>query len=90
MKKSHTFIKTNLGNIYIEATNKSLVKVNWTNIKIVPKKKVTNPLLINAKKQLISYFQGKKIKFNLPLDPTGTKFQKRVWKYIKSRCSQYK
>ena len=83
MKKSHTFIKTNLGNIYIEATNKSLVKVNWTNIKIVPKKRVTNPLLINAKKQLISYFQGKKIKFNLPLDPTGTKFQKRVWKYIK-------
>ena len=38
MKKSHTFIKTNLGKIYIEATTKSLVKVNWTNIKIVPKK----------------------------------------------------
>ena len=82
MKKSHTFIKTNLGKIYIEATTKSLVKVNWTNIKIVPKKRVTNPLLINAKKQLISYFKGKKFKFNLPLNPTGTRFQKRVWKYI--------
>ena len=83
MKNSYIFIKTNLGKIYIEATNKNLIKVNWTNIKIIPKKKITNPLLINAKKQLISYFQGKKIKFNLPLDPTGTKFQKKVWKYIK-------
>ena len=83
MKKSYTFIKTNLGKIYIEATNKSLIKVNWTNIKIIPKKRVTNPLLINAKKQLTNYFKGKKIKFNLPLDPVGTKFQKKVWKNIK-------
>ena len=60
MKKSYTFIKTNLGKIYIEATNKSLIKVNWTNIKIIPKKRVTNPLLINAKKQLTNYFKGKK------------------------------
>ena len=83
MKKSYTFIKTNLGKIYIEATNKSLIKVNWTNIKIIPKERVTNPLLIKAKKQLTNYFKGKKIKFNLPLDPVGTKFQKKVWKNIK-------
>ena len=83
MKKSYTFIKTNLGKIYIEATNKSLIKVNWTNIKIMHKERVTNPLLINAKKQLTNYFKGKKIKFNLPLDPVGTKFQKKVWKNIK-------
>ena len=83
MKKSYTFIKTNLGKIYIEATNKSLIKVNWTNIKIIPKKRVTNPLLINAKKQLTNYFKGKKIKFNLPLDPVGKKFQKKEWKNIK-------
>ena len=83
MKKSYTFIKTNLGKIYIEATNKSLIKVNWTNIKIIPKKRITNPLLINAKKQLTNYFKGKKINFNLPLDPVGTKFQKKVWKNIK-------
>ena len=82
MKNSYIFIKTNLGKIYIEATNKSLIKVNWTNRKTIPPKKISNPLLINAKKQLTNYFQGKKIKFNLPLDPTGTKFQKKVWKCI--------
>ena len=85
MKNSYIFIKTNLGKIYIEATNKSLIKVNWTNRKTIPPKKISNPLLINAKKQLTNYFQGKKIKFNLPLDPTGTKFQKKVWKYIKKK-----
>ena len=83
MKKSYTFIKTNLGNIYVEATNKGLLKVNWTNIKITPERRLTNPLLINAKKQLSNNFKGKKIKFDLPLDPIGTKFQKKVWKYIK-------
>ena len=46
MKKSYTFIKTNLGKIYIEATNKSLIKVNWTNIKIIPKEGGSNiPIL---------------------------------------------
>ena len=50
MKNSYIFIKTNLGKIYIEATNKSLVKVNWTNIKIVPKKKGNKSFINKCKK----------------------------------------
>jgi len=33
MKISSTVIETNLGKIYIEAINKSIVKLEWTNIK---------------------------------------------------------
>ena len=37
MKISSTIIKTNLGKIYIEAINKSIAKLEWTNIKKIPK-----------------------------------------------------
>ena len=40
MKISSTVIKTNLGKIYIETINKSVVKLEWTNIKKIPKKKL--------------------------------------------------
>ena len=39
MKISSTVIETNLGNIYIETINKSIVKLEWTNVKKIPKKK---------------------------------------------------
>ncbi len=82
MKISSTVIETNLGKIYIKAINKNIVKLQWTNIKKIPKIEATETLLKNTKKQIIRYFSGKKIKFNIPINPKGTKFQKKVWKYI--------
>ena len=38
-----------------------------------------NPLLIEAARQLQSYFAGQLREFQLPLDIEGTEFQKRVW-----------
>ena len=82
MKISSTVIETNLGKIYIEIKNKSLVKLKWTNIKKKPEIESFDTLLKNTKKQIIRYFNGEKIKFNIPINPKGTKFQKKVWKYI--------
>ena len=82
MKISSTVIETNLGKIYIEIINKSLVKLEWTNIKKKPEIKSSDTLLKNTKKQIIRYFNGEKIKFNIPINPKGTKFQKKVWKHI--------
>ena len=82
MKISFTVIETNLGKIYIEATDKSLLRLNFSDVKKISKKKIYNPILIKAKKQILNYLKGKKIKFNIPLDPKGTKFQKKVWKHI--------
>ena len=82
MKISSTVIETNLGKIYIEIKNKSLVKLKWTNIKKKPEIESFDTLLKNTKKQIIRYFNGEKIKFDIPINPKGTKFQKKVWKYI--------
>jgi methylated-DNA-[protein]-cysteine S-methyltransferase len=40
---------------------------------------VEDAVLESARKQLDAYFRGKGKGFSLPLDPSGTDFQKRVW-----------
>ena len=39
-------------------------------------------LLLEAKKQLEEYFEGKRKEFNLPLKQEGTEFQKKVWEAL--------
>lgn len=47
------------------------------------KKQVTsNDVTKECKKQLEAYFSGQLKKFELPLDWTGTKFQKSVWEIL--------
>lgn len=42
------------------------------------------PLLKEAYLQLKEYFQGKRQEFQLPLEPKGTEFQRKVWKALES------
>jgi methylated-DNA-[protein]-cysteine S-methyltransferase len=39
-------------------------------------------ILKKAELQLEEYLSGKRKDFDLPLDPSGTKFQKRVWEQL--------
>jgi methylated-DNA-[protein]-cysteine S-methyltransferase len=39
-------------------------------------------LLSETQRQLDAYFAGKIARFDLPLNPRGTEFQKRVWKTL--------
>ncbi len=40
------------------------------------------PILERARDQLDAYFEGKLQVFDLPLDPMGTPFQKKVWQAL--------
>lgn len=42
------------------------------------------PLLKKAAVQLSEYFAGKRTEFELPLNPNGTEFQKKVWNMLKT------
>ena len=42
----------------------------------------SNAFLTEAGRQLRAYFEGRLREFELPLDPLGTDFQKRVWKQL--------
>jgi len=39
-------------------------------------------ILILAQKQLEDYFSGSLLVFDLPVDPDGTEFQRRVWEMV--------
>ena len=42
----------------------------------------TTPLLEQAAKQLDEYFTGKRTSFDLPLEPEGTPYRKKVWQVL--------
>lgn len=59
------------------ATDKALVAVDWRKTDVGVEQK--NEILRAAERQLKEYFAGQRTSFDLPLDPRGTEFQKRVW-----------
>lgn len=43
-----------------------------------------HPLAAKAFEELEEYFQGKRREFDLPLNPAGTEFQKKVWEALRT------
>jgi methylated-DNA-[protein]-cysteine S-methyltransferase len=41
------------------------------------------PILLAAERQLTEYFAGVRTEFDLPLQPDGSQFQKRVWQALR-------
>jgi methylated-DNA-[protein]-cysteine S-methyltransferase len=42
-----------------------------------------HPVLLETERQLAEYFSGKRIDFDLPLQPDGSEFQKKVWRALR-------
>src|SRR5215813_5392769 len=86
MKLSYKEIKSPVGKLKLVASANALLGVLWEGES--PKQigldaqRVENghhPVLREAERQLAEYFAGKRTQFELPLDPRGTEFQKKVW-----------
>ncbi|MGH7847031.1 MAG: methylated-DNA--[protein]-cysteine S-methyltransferase [Candidatus Binatia bacterium] len=70
------------------ATSDALVAVLWERerpdrvrldaAKLDPRQ----PILCEAERQLAEYFAGKRTRFDLPLEPRGTQFQRKVWQAL--------
>ncbi len=74
---------TPIGNICIEDNGNAITAVTLDkNSSIVNNNEKESPLARLAFKQLDEYFKGERKKFDLPLCPKGTDFQKRVWKEL--------
>lgn len=67
-----------IGNLYIIADEKSILSVGFCRPQNI-KEENTNLIILECMKQLDLYFSGKLKNFNLPLNPVGTEFQKKVW-----------
>ena len=78
----HCIYKYNsiIGDIFISADENFLLSVQFVNHNFIENKE--NKIIRQTIKQLDEYFNGKRKKFELPLNPKGTEFQKKVWQQL--------
>lgn len=79
MKEATLCLDSPIGPITLRARGEKLVSVE-----IGKRSKGSGhaAVLKKAESQLEKYFAGKLVRFDLPLEVTGTEFQKKVWKEI--------
>jgi methylated-DNA-[protein]-cysteine S-methyltransferase len=89
-QKSYVYriMKSPVGELKLVGSDRGLAAVLWPNdsprrvrLNIVGEDK-KHPVLIEAERQLSEYFSGKRKKFSLKLDFTGTPFQASVWQAL--------
>lgn len=82
--KTYNIFKTKIGELLIAQENGFISDVTPTLTKgnldfgILEESEITN----EAAKQLIDFFDKKRVDFDLPLKPKGTDFQKQVWQAL--------
>jgi methylated-DNA-[protein]-cysteine S-methyltransferase len=85
---SYKTLDTPVGELKLVASTKGLAAILWENddpkrVRLSPLvRDDRNPFLLKTEKQLKEYFTGKRRSFELPLDFTGTDFQKSVWQAL--------
>jgi len=81
-EKVHYTYETLFGRIVIESDANAITAIKTEkNAKPTGKNK-PNKLTDKAAKQLEEYFEGKRRKFDVPLNPQGTEFQRSVWRTL--------
>lgn len=79
-----------VGPLYLVASEKGLVGLWVRKASVKSSEKVSSlkssepalQILARAEKQLHEYFKGERKTFDVPLDVTGTDFQKKVWNQL--------
>lgn len=72
-------LDTPLGKMEISANSRAVMAIHFVE---QVRKVNSNALTDIAKCQLLDYFAGDLEKFDLPMDPQGTDFQKQVWQSL--------
>jgi methylated-DNA-[protein]-cysteine S-methyltransferase len=85
----HKEMKSPVGKLKLIASGHALVAVLWEReppdrVKLdAPMLAPEHPILIATERQLNEYFAGARIEFDLPIEPRGSKFQKKVWRALR-------
>ena len=82
-------IKSPVGGIKLVASAKALVAVLWkqerpNRVRLATSKPdPKQSILLETERQLCEYFAGERTWFELPLEPRGSEFQRKVWRALK-------
>jgi methylated-DNA-[protein]-cysteine S-methyltransferase len=88
--KRHVYkrVLTPVGRLTVVATDEGLAAVLWEHdrpgrvrLNIVGKGD-SHPVVVETERQLQEYFAGRRTQFELRLDPSGTPFQRSVWRAL--------
>jgi methylated-DNA-[protein]-cysteine S-methyltransferase len=84
MKKSQCLFNSPVGRLYLVASEKGLQGIFWKKqpapmAKTLKEAGAEIKILARAARELGAYFGGQLKKFEVPLDLSGTPFQKKVW-----------
>ena len=79
--------ETPQGTMLATATDNGLAGVYFKGQKHFPKQRdwrrdARHPVLRQAKRELAEYFAGRRKRFDVPLDPQGSVFQRSIWNAI--------
>lgn len=72
-------LKTPIGNLCLVGSTDVIRELHLPPNDEVRVTGCASPALDEAERQLAEYFAGERTTFDLPLDPLGTEFQRRVW-----------
>ncbi|MBR2640034.1 MAG: MGMT family protein, partial [Oscillospiraceae bacterium] len=76
-----TVIDSPIGKIAVFAENEKIIRLELKT-KEQADSVITEKILLNAEKQLLEYFSGKRTDFELEFEFSGTDFQKSVWREL--------
>ncbi len=82
-------IESPVGRLKLVASPNALVAVLWereqpNRVKLdAATLDPQQPILLETERQLTEYFSGGRTEFNLPLQPDGSEFQKKVWRALR-------
>ena len=88
--KRHVFkrVASPVGTLTLVATDTGLAAILWENerpdrVRLdIEREDVRHPVLVEAERQLAEYFAGRRKRFALKLDVSGTPFQRKVWEAL--------
>ena len=84
---THTSLTTRcvpspIGDLQLYSDGRHLVKIGLPEKEDEPARAGNDPVLEACAEQLAEYFRGTRRRFELPLAPRGTDFQRRVWQAL--------
>ena len=82
--KNIYFYDTDMGNITIAEEDGFITHLLFGHEELPDSRVNESPLLKEAHKQIVEFLKGQRKSFDLPLSPSGTEFQQKVWKALTS------
>jgi methylated-DNA-[protein]-cysteine S-methyltransferase len=85
-----THVTSPVGRLTIVTTDRGLSAILWENdrpnrVRLnIAGEDSAHALLAEAERQLAEYFAGRRQRFTVPLDPSGTAFQRDVWDALRT------